>query len=83
MSKKPVVTEWSRINIDAITILDRRLRGLRENGIAELVASFNEVEQLNPITVRPQKGGSYVLIAGLRRKAGNPEMASALRETVH
>jgi ParB-like nuclease family protein len=64
--KKPVVSEWSRINIDAIAIPDR-LRALREDGIAELVASFKEVGQLNPITVRPKKGGSYVLIAGLRR----------------
>jgi N6-adenosine-specific RNA methylase IME4/ParB-like chromosome segregation protein Spo0J len=54
------------IKIDAITIPDR-LRALREDGIAELIASFNEVGHLNPITVRPQKGGGYVLIAGLRR----------------
>jgi ParB-like chromosome segregation protein Spo0J len=61
-----LVSEWSRINIDTIAIPDR-LRALREDGIEDLVASFNMAGQLNPITVRPQKGGGYVLIAGLRR----------------
>ena len=66
MGKHEVVSEWSRINIDTIAISDR-LRALREDGIEDLVASFNMVGQLNPVTVRPQKGGGYVLIAGLRR----------------
>jgi ParB-like chromosome segregation protein Spo0J/N6-adenosine-specific RNA methylase IME4 len=65
-SAKKMLEAGGAIDPHSIIIPDR-LRALREDGLAELIASFAELGQLNPIIVRPKKGGGYVLVAGRRR----------------
>jgi|694.fasta_scaffold02092_12 ParB/RepB/Spo0J family partition protein len=45
----------------------RRLRGLNDENVKRLCASMREVGLINPITLRPQKGVGYWLVAGLHR----------------
>ncbi len=54
------------IDIAKIAVPDR-LRPLRDDTVAELTASFAAIGLVNPITVRPKKGGGYILIAGRQR----------------
>lgn len=46
---------------------DQPRRQLPEEGLMALAASIREVGVLQPIVVRPEEGGTYVLVAGERR----------------
>lgn len=55
-----------QINVNGIGYADR-LRQLDEANVVSLTSSMREVGLINPITLRPQKGTGYWLIAGLHR----------------
>lgn len=55
-----------QINVNGIGYSDR-LRQLDEANVTSLTSSMREVGLINPITLRPQKGTGYWLIAGLHR----------------
>lgn len=55
-----------QINVNGIGYADR-LRQLDHDNVARIASSMRQVGLINPITLRPQKGTGYWLIAGLHR----------------
>jgi ParB/RepB/Spo0J family partition protein len=61
------MSETKTIALSGIAVAKHRLRALREENVNALVQSMADQGQLQPIVVRPHKGGGYCLVAGLHR----------------
>jgi ParB/RepB/Spo0J family partition protein len=59
--------ETKTIALSGIAVAKHRLRALRESNVNALVRSMADQGQLQPVVVRPHKGGGYCLVAGLHR----------------
>ncbi|MCG9966858.1 ParB/RepB/Spo0J family partition protein [Pelotomaculum terephthalicicum JT] len=67
-SQKENQEEYKEINIDDIKPAPGQARQLfNQEKLAELAASIKEHGVIQPVVVRPSKGGGYELIAGERR----------------
>jgi len=61
------MSEAKTIAISGIAVAIHRLRALRPDKVDALAQSMTDQGLLQPIVVRPHKGGGYLLVAGLHR----------------
>jgi ParB family transcriptional regulator, chromosome partitioning protein len=61
------MSETKTIAISGIAVAIHRLRALRPDKVDALAQSMTDQGLLQPIVVRPHKGGGYWLVAGLHR----------------
>ena len=59
--------ETKTIPLSGIAVAIHRLRALRPDKVDALAQSMTDQGLLQPIVVRPHKGGGYLLVAGLHR----------------